>query len=637
MNNSLKKNNTSPVTSSNNSASQNKPPFTQSNSNTKTNNTKTNNTKINNTTKTNNQSSNATTSSVSTSSVFGIIILVVVIIALIGGSYWLYNFYSTRNFQSYVEEVLLSDVTDATVIKNIESSKIPTSSFSNEYSISMWINVQDYNYNYGKEKIIISRGQTGSPGNPEILLGSKLNDLIVRIKLQTGGTPKTVSNFEDIPIRLPSNNTGLGFINPETLDQNENILSLSESSCKSSNSNSLTDSLSNSLFDSSSNDLTDSLPDSLSGSFMKIGSNNIDYPTIQYTFDNNDSINQCGYFDLISGNTINNKTNEIQKNGNKLVEGFTNIDDAINAAVKVIVDICNISTTIQSQQSADDSVENITKFFQSMITALEEVKKNIKTGSDINKESADAIKSLSSNLDIQLFSQNINTTITNQFTTLNDDLQALSQFENVQVDYNAFATALNTKMSSINCPILITGSSDIDNTISLYENIINLMQKTFLIYISKMANSINSKYPEIGGATGNQNASCLVSNYTSTDPSIGTCVVKMLPIQKWVNVIVSVYNQVVDIYVDGQLTSSCILKSFPEISKDALNITPDGGFSGKISRVVFMNTAMTVKKSKDIYYSGPVIVESIFSLIPNWAYWTILVIVIIAIVYSVFA
>ena len=62
-------------------------------------------------------------------------------------------------------------------------------------------------------------------------------------------------------------------------------------------------------------------------------------------------------------------------------------------------------------------------------------------------------------------------------------------------------------------------------------------------------NSINSKYPEIGGASGGiQNASCLASNYTSTDPSIGTCVVKMLPIQKWVNVIVSVYNQVVDIY-----------------------------------------------------------------------------------------
>ena len=58
------------------------------------------------------------------------------------------------------------------------------------------------------------------------------------------------------------------------------------------------------------------------------------------------------------------------------------------------------------------------------------------------------------------------------------------------------------------------------------------------------------------------------------------------------NFIVSVYNQNVDIYVDGQLSSSCILKRFPDISNEDVKITPDDGFSGMISRVKFTNSAI---------------------------------------------
>ena len=600
--NSVIKNNTS----KNLNSLQNKDLFTLNSF--KQNNNKKNNS-INTKTKNNNQMNTSSQSSgVSTSNMFGIIILVVVIIGLIGGSYWIYNFYSTRNFQSYVEAVLVTDVTDSTIMSTIESSTVPTSSYSNEYSISMWINVQDYNYNYGTEKTIISRGQKGAPGNPEIVLGSKHNDLIVRVKLQGGS--KSVSKFEDIPIQLPSNNTGIGFIKPETLNQNVTGSSISKDQLGSQDYKNITD------------------------NFVKIGSNNIDYPTIQYTFDNNDSDNQCGYFDLVSGNTINIKSNTTQNNGNKLVEGFTNVDDAINASVKVIVDICNISTTMQSQQIADNRIDELTEFFQLIINSLDKVK----SSADIDTPATNAINSLSLNLQLQpSLSKSTNNVLKAQYETFDKDLQDLKKYANVQVDYNAFATAINTQMSSMNCPIVITGSSDLDDTISLYKNMINLLKKTILTFISNMGDSVNKKYPEIGGENGKQNGTCLTSTYTSTDPTIGTCFVKMLPIQKWVNVIVSVYNQVIDIYVDGQLTSSCILKGFPNISTDPINITPNGGFSGKISRVVYMNTAMTVRKAKEIYYSGPVIVDSIFTLIPNWAYWTLLIIVIIAIVYSVFA
>ena len=123
----------------------------------------------------------------------------------------------------------------------------------------------------------------------------------------------------------------------------------------------------------------------------------------------------------------------------------------------------------------------------------------------------------------------------------------------------------------------------------------------------------------------------------NSNPTVGTCSIKMIPLQKWVNIIVSVYNQVVDIYVDGLLTSSCVLKSFPAISTADVVLTPDGGFAGYISRVKFLNSAMTVNKAKDIYNDGPIYSQSLTSQIPTWVYWSILVIILAIIVYSFFA
>ena len=45
------------------------------------------------------------------------------------------------------------------------------------------------------------------------------------------------------------------------------------------------------------------------------------------------------------------------------------------------------------------------------------------------------------------------------------------------------------------------------------------------------------------------------------------CVVNNIPLQKWVNLVVSQYNQTMDIYLDGQLVSSCVLKGFQKLEK----------------------------------------------------------------------
>lgn len=552
---------------------------------------------IQNNTKTNSSSTSTSTPTTgyTGSNVFGIIILIVVIIAIGGAAYWAYNYYTTKSFQTSIDVELIPEIKDATNTTNLASSSIPSSSFSNEYSISCWINVHDYNYNYGKEKVILRRGNATS-GNPEIVLDAKTNNLIVRVKLQ--GHKSSVSKFEDIPIQLKSQNVGGGFITPESISNMDNTIS--------SDVNML------------------NIPES----FKKIGSNNIDYPTIQYTFDNNNIKNsdssQCGYFDLISGNTLNTNQNVISRNGNDLVEGFSDVDDAINAGVAVVVDFCNITQTIQGQEMADATVSEINDIFQSMITMLEATRSTAKTGNDVST----IFSSLSSNVSIPTKPETI---LSKQITTFKNDMETLSKYTNINIDYKTLFTAINEKVASINCPLTIDSSTEVDGTISFYENFINLLKKTLFIYINNMGSGIKKIYPDLADK---QSATCLIDNKTNSDPTIGTCIVKMIPLQKWVNVIVSVYNQIIDIYIDGQLSSSCVLKGFPDISTEDVNITPDGGFSGKISRVLFSNTAMTVKHSKQIYYAGPVASESLFSMIPNWVYWSILVIIIVVIIYS---
>ena len=146
------------------------------------------------------------------------------------------------------------------------------------------------------------------------------------------------------------------------------------------------------------------------------------------------------------------------------------------------------------------------------------------------------------------------------------------KYQNVALDMNTVIPILNKKMKAVNCPLTIDGVGEVDNTISFYQNMIKLLKKTIFTFINNMGVGIRKTYPDLSSGAA---PSCGVDNLLPNDPSVGICKAKMIPLQKWVNVIVSVYSQVVDIYIDGQLTSSCILKGFPNISTDPIrNIDP---------------------------------------------------------------
>lgn len=94
---------------------------------------------------------------------------------------------------------------------------------------------------------------------------------------------------------------------------------------------------------------------------------------------------------------------------------------------------------------------------------------------------------------------------------------------------------------------------------------------------------------------------CLVNEGTDTE----ICDVPYFPLQKWVNLNVSLSNNVLDIFMNGKLVKSCILSGQPTLNKGNLYVCRDGGFNGYISNLKYSNKVLPLPKIKSLYKSGP--------------------------------
>ena len=84
-----------------------------------------------------------------------------------------------------------------------------------------------------------------------------------------------------------------------------------------------------------------------------------------------------------------------------------------------------------------------------------------------------------------------------------------------------------------------------------------------------------------------------------------TCTVTNVPLQKWVNVMLSVYNKTLDVYIDGKLSRSCLLPGVPRLSRsEDIIVTPDGGFTGNTAGFQFWDEESTPERAWDIYSKG---------------------------------
>ena len=91
---------------------------------------------------------------------------------------------------------------------------------------------------------------------------------------------------------------------------------------------------------------------------------------------------------------------------------------------------------------------------------------------------------------------------------------------------------------------------------------------------------------------------------TFASPNEG-CDIKNIPLQKWVHIAYILNNRTVDMYVDGKLERSCVLRGVPKLNDDPVHVCDNGGYFGKISNLVYYRYALKPDEVFNIYSNGP--------------------------------
>tara|TARA_B110000114_G_C15013186_1_gene365665 strand:+ start:4 stop:1014 length:1011 start_codon:yes stop_codon:yes gene_type:complete len=95
-------------------------------------------------------------------------------------------------------------------------------------------------------------------------------------------------------------------------------------------------------------------------------------------------------------------------------------------------------------------------------------------------------------------------------------------------------------------------------------------------------------------------------------------VVDNLPLQRWTCINVSVFNQNVDIYVDGKLKTARVLPKPPSPANNVpMILGPNGGFDGYLSRIKFSNKTLNQSDIYERYKEGPRITQGLGQMIKD--------------------
>lgn len=102
------------------------------------------------------------------------------------------------------------------------------------------------------------------------------------------------------------------------------------------------------------------------------------------------------------------------------------------------------------------------------------------------------------------------------------------------------------------------------------------------------------------------------------------CDVKDVPLQRWVCITIVVSGRVLDVYMDGKLSRSCVLDNVVRVPTSTahplvLRLGESGGFGGRYSSVQMWNQQLTPDVIYGIYMMGPTQAQhNIFTDISKW-------------------
>lgn len=82
-------------------------------------------------------------------------------------------------------------------------------------------------------------------------------------------------------------------------------------------------------------------------------------------------------------------------------------------------------------------------------------------------------------------------------------------------------------------------------------------------------------------------------------------IISSVPLQRWVNIIVSVYGRSMDVYMDGKMVNTFVMPGVSAVNQLAgMVVTPFGGFSGHTTRLQYLSNSVNPEQAWNIYSEG---------------------------------
>ena len=89
------------------------------------------------------------------------------------------------------------------------------------------------------------------------------------------------------------------------------------------------------------------------------------------------------------------------------------------------------------------------------------------------------------------------------------------------------------------------------------------------------------------------------------NPITHTCAISNIPIQRWVNLLISCYGRTLDVYLNGKLVRTCLLPGIAYVKNNAdVLITPLGGFNGWTSKFQYWPNSLNPQQAWNVYTAG---------------------------------
>jgi hypothetical protein len=123
-----------------------------------------------------------------------------------------------------------------------------------------------------------------------------------------------------------------------------------------------------------------------------------------------------------------------------------------------------------------------------------------------------------------------------------------------------------------------------------------------IVTLGAIENNVNISLATYAGAD--------TASLTSDDESVNgavihNCSISNVPIQRWVNLLISVYGRTLDVYLDGKLVRTSVLPGIAKINQNAnVYVTPAGGFNGWTSKFQYFSNSTDPQTAWNIYEAG---------------------------------